>query len=111
MSFNVSFTVSIARLIFDTIFRLLSLGNNQPRSKMWLPNWTFENAQDEAEAKILVDSCQVDLTSKGVLILGSQVNSESANIFTINDSLKCSIKKAMQKPENLDGWLTVLKDN
>jgi len=35
--------ISIAKLIFDTIFDLLSLGNDKPVSKMWLPNWTFRN--------------------------------------------------------------------
>lgn len=101
--------VSIAKLIFDTIFGLLSLGNDKPLSKVWLPNWAFRNDKDEDEANKIVDSCMSELKSKGVLVLGDQIDSESISMFTINDSLLRSVENAIQKPERLDGWLKRLK--
>lgn len=103
--------VSIARLIFDTIFSLLSLSNDSPASKVWVPSWSFGNSQDEAKANKLVESCLTDIKSKGVLSLGSQVDSTSVDIFTINDSIMSSVERAIQKPEHLNDWLTNLKDN
>lgn len=101
--------VSIAKLIFDTIFDLLVKANDKPSSINWLPNWSFVNGQDEAEANKIVESCQKELISKGVLIKGSKVSSESMCIYKINDSLLASVERAMREPEDLDSWLVKLE--
>ena len=101
--------ISIAKLIFDKIFGLLSLSNDKPVSKVWLPNWAFRNNKDEDEANKIIDSCMNELKSKGVLVLGDQIDSESISMFTINDSLLRSVEDAIQKPEGIDGWLERLK--
>ncbi len=101
--------ISIAKLIFDTIFSLLSLSNDAPNSSVWSPKWIFSNDQDETQANDMINSCVNNLKSKGVLVLGDQVNSESITMFTINDAHVESIHGAMKEPESLDGWLEKLE--
>ena len=48
--------VSIEKLIFNSIFRLLSFSNSAPSSSVWLPNWIFKNHQDETEENEIIDA-------------------------------------------------------
>lgn len=104
--------ISITRWIFETVIRLLSVCNDLPSTKVWLPKWIFNNAHDEAEAdKIIKSSYQVDLKSKAILVLGDQIDSASAKIFTIEDSLVGFVERAMQQqPDNLGDWLVKLRE-
>lgn len=101
--------VSIARLVFDTIFGLLSNCNDPPSTKIWLPEWNFRNRQDEAEANKLMESCKIDMKSRAILVLGNQVDSASSDMFALNDSLISFVERAMKNPESLDDWLVKLK--
>ena len=102
--------VSIEKLIFNSIFRLLSFSNSAPSSSVWLPNWSFKNHQDETEANEIIDASVTDIKSKGILVLGDQVDSESITTFMIKDDFVPFIFDAMQEPESLESWLMKLKE-
>lgn len=103
--------VSIARLTFFRVIDLLSASNIQPISKVWIPDWSFANSKDEADANDIVVSCRSELKSKGFLVLGNNINSESRSIFTITDALAESVESAKIEPENLKDWLRKLEDD
>ena len=101
--------VPIAKLIFDTIFNLLSLSNDPPNSSVWLPKWVFKSNQDETKANQIVNNCVSDINSKGVFILGDQINNGTIYTNIIHDDLIRSIHDAMNNPGRLQIWLNKIK--
>lgn len=101
--------IPIERQTFDTIFKLLSLSNDPPHSPVWLPKWIFKNDQDETQANEVIDACLSDIKSKGILMLGNEIENLFYRNFAINDSLVESIHKAIKEPERLQIWLNKMK--
>lgn len=100
--------VPVGRAVFSKVLDLLTVINIQPISKVWMPDWSFANSKDEANANKIVESCRRELKSKGNLVLGDNINGESLRLFAIADALNESVQRAMNEPENLGDWLRKL---
>ena len=102
--------IPISPLVFDTILQLLNWGAIQSPLIVWLPSRVFETDKNKAEVDKIIESCHFDLTSKGMLILGDRIDSESVSMFSINDSLASAVERALRQPEDLMDWLKILNN-
>lgn len=100
--------IPVSRAVFDAMSDLLPPYNGAPLKNIRFPERDFDNPQNDTAVNKLIESCQADLKSEAVLVLRSQVDDTSSDIFTIDDSLISSVKRAMRTPENLDHWLCII---
>lgn len=101
-------TVPIDKSVFEKISNLLSV-DNQPSPSVWVTNPVFKNDHDDMEVGNIVESCQNDLRTKGILIKADAIDSETASLFELSDSLVESVEEALQNPGALSDWLIKLK--
>ena len=93
--------VSIVRLIFDELLKLLKWSDDKSYSKIWLPNFGYEISDSGLKVEKIIECCKSEIKLKGILVLCDKIDGDFLNIFTINDELICAINKAIKQPVNL----------